>query len=143
MIIKCVNCGKKFEVNSDLIPQNGRTIQCGSCDHVWFFKDKTKIVETKNDDLEKKIENKIDSFSKVKKATQKNVTIYKNKKSSFSVDKIFSYLIVLTISLIALFIVLETFKHPLYNAFPKFGWYLWNLITLVKDILLFIKDLLY
>ena len=143
MIIKCVNCGKKFEVNSDLIPQNGRTIQCGSCDHVWFFKDKTKIVETKNDDLEKKIENKIDSFSKVKKATQKNVTIYKNKKSSFSVDKIFSYLIVLTISLIALFIVLETFKHPLYNTFPKFGWYLWNLITLVKDILLFIKDLLY
>ena len=28
---------KKFEVNSDLIPNEGRTIQCGSCNHTWFF----------------------------------------------------------------------------------------------------------
>ncbi len=38
MIIECINCNKKFEVNSDLIPIEGRTIQCGSCNHVWFFK---------------------------------------------------------------------------------------------------------
>ena len=37
MIIECISCKKKFEVNSDLIPSTGRTIQCGSCDKVWFF----------------------------------------------------------------------------------------------------------
>ena len=39
MIITCINCGKKkFDVNSELIPTEGRTIQCGSCNHIWFFK---------------------------------------------------------------------------------------------------------
>ena len=38
MIIECINCNKKFEVNSDLIPEEGRNIQCGSCNHLWFFK---------------------------------------------------------------------------------------------------------
>ena len=38
MIIECINCNKKFEVNSDLIPIEGRTIQCGLCNHIWFFK---------------------------------------------------------------------------------------------------------
>ena len=37
MIIECINCSKIFDVNSDLIPSTGRTIQCGSCNHVWFF----------------------------------------------------------------------------------------------------------
>ena len=37
MIIECINCNKKFEVNSDLIPKEGRNIQCGSCNHLWFF----------------------------------------------------------------------------------------------------------
>ena len=37
MIIECINCSKKFEVNSDLIPEEGRTIQCGACNHVWFY----------------------------------------------------------------------------------------------------------
>ena len=38
MIIECINCHKKFVVNSDLIPTAGRNIQCGSCNHLWFFK---------------------------------------------------------------------------------------------------------
>ena len=38
MIIECINCHKKFVVNSDLIPTEGRNIQCGSCNHLWFFK---------------------------------------------------------------------------------------------------------
>ena len=38
MIIECVKCSKKFDVDSNLIPLKGRTIQCGSCNHVWFFK---------------------------------------------------------------------------------------------------------
>ena len=38
MIIKCINCKKKFEVDSSLIPDSGRNIQCGSCNHAWFYK---------------------------------------------------------------------------------------------------------
>ena len=38
MIIECVNCNKKFSVNDNLIPKEGRQIQCGSCDHIWFYK---------------------------------------------------------------------------------------------------------
>ena len=48
MIIECINCSKIFDVNSDLIPSAGRTIQCGSCDKVWFFdpnKENLKIKE--------------------------------------------------------------------------------------------------
>src|SRR6056300_1987131 len=38
MIITCNNCNKKFEVDSRLIPDKGRLLQCASCDHKWFFK---------------------------------------------------------------------------------------------------------
>jgi predicted Zn finger-like uncharacterized protein len=47
MIIDCIKCTKKFEVNASLIPYNGRTIQCGSCNHVWFYK--PKIEQSKNE----------------------------------------------------------------------------------------------
>ena len=38
MIIICNNCNKKFNLDSNLIPHNGRLLQCASCDHKWFFK---------------------------------------------------------------------------------------------------------
>ncbi len=53
MIIECIKCSKKFELNSDLIPSNGRTIQCGSCGHVWFFKKPKK--DFKKDNIKKDI----------------------------------------------------------------------------------------
>ena len=38
MIITCNNCNKKFDVDSNLISDKGRLLQCASCDHKWFFK---------------------------------------------------------------------------------------------------------
>ena len=38
MIITCNNCNKKFDIDSTLIPDKGRLLQCASCDHKWFFK---------------------------------------------------------------------------------------------------------
>ena len=38
MIINCENCYKNFEVDSALIPDNGRLLQCSACDHKWFYK---------------------------------------------------------------------------------------------------------
>ena len=38
MIINCPNCDKKFEIDKKLILPDGRLLQCGSCNHKWFFK---------------------------------------------------------------------------------------------------------
>ena len=38
MIIDCPVCNKKFDIDQDLIPTDGRLLQCGSCNHKWFFK---------------------------------------------------------------------------------------------------------
>ena len=38
MIITSNNCNKKFDIDSTLIPDKGRLLQCASCDHKWFFK---------------------------------------------------------------------------------------------------------
>ena len=51
MIIQCINCNKKFNVNSDLIPSTGRTIQCGSCNHTWFFDPRYQPPST-NDEIQ-------------------------------------------------------------------------------------------
>ena len=29
---------KKFKINTSLIPDEGRDVKCGSCNHVWFYK---------------------------------------------------------------------------------------------------------
>ena len=49
MIIGCINCNKKFDLNSDLIPESGRLLECSSCSHQWFFK-KEILVNTFKDD---------------------------------------------------------------------------------------------
>jgi len=38
MIITCINCNKKFDIDSNLIPDMGRLLQCANCEHKWFFK---------------------------------------------------------------------------------------------------------
>ncbi len=38
MIINCNNCYKKFDIDSNLIPDKGRLLQCAGCNHKWFFK---------------------------------------------------------------------------------------------------------
>ena len=39
MIITCPNCNKQFKIDNFLIPDEGRNLQCGSCNHVWFYKE--------------------------------------------------------------------------------------------------------
>ena len=72
MIIQCIKCSKKFEVRSDLIPQNGRTIQCGSCDHIWFYKIDQETKISSIDELSKKISNNInkDQIAEINKNQQ-------------------------------------------------------------------------
>ena len=51
MIISCTSCNKNFEINSDLIPDSGRLLACGSCNHQWFFTGK-KIHDNTTTNIE-------------------------------------------------------------------------------------------
>ncbi len=150
MIIICENCNKKFEVNSKLIPKTGRTIQCGSCNHVWFFnknKDISDNIETKilkkspiidqNIDIDRKNISKI----KINNKRSYELTRYKGK-SDFSFGKFLSYILVAIISFVALIIVIDTFSSPLYQLFPRLESIIFSLFETLKDIELFIKDLI-
>ena len=131
MIIACPCGEKKFEVNSELIPANGRTIQCGACNHVWFFKpekiNKTKIKSQQKIVNKTNLENKkISDKNLVKKVDEvinkKDKALIKYEKSSkISLDLFFRYTIVFIISFTALILFLETFKSALINVFPNSG----------------------
>ena len=149
MIIECIKCSKKFEVNSDLIPSEGRTIQCGLCDHVWFFK-KQKIYFNKDNikkDVsvipKKDLKIKTDKIRKIDKIiNRKNKALVEYKKSSFTFLKFLRYIIVFVLSVGALLLLLDTFKIPLGNYFPELELILFNLYEIFKDIFLFLKDLI-
>ena len=62
MIIECPNCNKKFSIDKKLIPENGRTLKCSSCDHIWHYKisinksfDDSGIPQDKNTNLDTNI----------------------------------------------------------------------------------------
>lgn len=38
MIITCPSCSKRYLVDDQAIDSKGRSVQCVSCDHKWFFK---------------------------------------------------------------------------------------------------------
>jgi predicted Zn finger-like uncharacterized protein len=164
MIIDCINCTKKFEVNASLIPDNGRTIQCGSCNHVWFYKPKIEqskneikteisnpksndnILENKKDDHANEKSSKTDETNNLENVANtepsSNELINKNKKTTFSVSKFLSYFLVFLITFIALIIVLDTFKTPLSSIIPGLEIFLYNFFETLKDLYLFLKNLL-
>ena len=162
MIIDCTNCSKKFEVNSSLIPENGRTIQCGYCNHVWFYKpqidaqknettsdfnenqnDNEDDISLTNNELDQNHDNQEEK--KIFNTNEKlisDIIEEKNKtKKTFGISKFLSYLLVSIISFIALIIVLDTFKSPLSNTIPGLEIFLYNFFETLKDLYLFIKNL--
>ena len=162
MIITCPNCNKQFKIDNSLIPDDGRDLQCGSCDHVWFYKTEDKIEAplTLNENIsENKIELPIETneknleFSKnlqkekiiepvIKNKTSKEIpNKVKKSENENKGSKFFSYLIVFIISIVALIILLDTLKTPLINVFPGLEIVLFNLFETLQDIKLFIIDL--
>ena len=165
MIITCPNCNKQFKIDNSLIPDEGRDLQCGSCNHIWFYNIQEKnneVIELKqeiiSEDIETKVENKDDKIEKKQqqeeiikteinnKKKEKNSEKQKNittlKKTENKGSKFFSYLIVFIISFVALIILLDTLKTPLINVFPGLEIILFNLFETLQDIKLFIIDLI-
>ena len=147
MIIACPNCKKKFKIDNSLIPDEGRDLQCGSCDHIWFYNIQEKNneeLELKqeiiSEDIETKVENKEDKIAEKNSEKQKKTTTLKKIENKGS--KFFSYLIVFIISFVALIILLDTLKTPIINVFPELENILFNLFETLQDLKLFIIDLL-
>jgi len=143
MIIECPECNKKFDIDQNLIPSNGRFLQCGSCNHKWFFKlniteEEINIkpeknlninVETSDKDLKKEINVKSEKIIPKKKKEKKSIN-YLN------------ILLVIIISITAFILVLDTFEDRLISIFPNIKFLLNNLYQSIEDIKLFILDLI-
>ena len=150
MIITCPCGEKKFEIDAALIPDKGRTLKCGSCDKVWFFKmnlesksdfskeNNNKIV---NNEIFEKTDDLIKRSRPLKKSDDKALIKYQ-KKTSYSLGHFLRHILVFIISFIAFVVILDTFKTPLYKIFPNIEIFLFNLFETLKDIELFIKDLI-
>ena len=155
MIITCPNCNKQFKIDNSLIPDDGRDLQCGSCNHVWFYKleNESEVPLTLNenasvDKVEPDIQIKDQNEEFSEKLNQEKIikteikeTDKTVKKSVNKGPKFFRYLIVFIISFVALVILLDTLKTPLINIFPGLELVLFNLFETLKDIKLFIIDL--
>ena len=147
MIIVCPSCGKNFDVDEKLIPDNGRLLKCGSCNQTWFF----------NKNVSEQTEPLIDKPAKQKKILYKDENINKSvskapikpgselvkykPKYNFTFGKFLSYIIVSIITFVAIIIVLDTLKNPLSNIFPNLELVLYNLFETLRDVILFAKDL--
>ena len=160
MIITCPCEKKKFEIDSSLIPAEGRELQCGSCSRVWFFKKKNQSsrplnlsknfnLKTNNKEISEKTIDTPDFDIDLKQENTENIddtqkldqTEKKKDKQIEKENKFFSYLFVFFISLIALVALLDTLKTPLISIFPALEIVLFNLFETLRDIKLFIIDL--
>ena len=161
MIITCPNCKKKFQIDPALVPEKGRDLQCGSCNHAWFYKpeneseaplalnentftnkDKTQIkTKDQNIEIRKKTKKEKKIKPRIKKEISKEIPKIIEKPTNRG-SKLFSYLIVFIISFVALVILLDTLKTPLINVFPGLEIILFNLFETLQDLKLFIIDLL-
>ena len=164
MIITCNNCNKRFDVDSVVIPEKGRLLQCSACNYSWFFKKEivntssTSIKNQFSTEITEKVETvspkKIELFNTTNEAetiikkisTKDKVEIDKSTISeSIKVEKnqnILGKIIVFIISFIALIILLDTFQNPIGKILPNVEFLLYNLYESIKDLLLFFKDLI-
>ena len=152
MIIQCVNCNKKFEIQDKLIPDDGRLLECGSCAHQWHYTPITKLeltdeVQIKDEPAEQLIVKKTKKKSKIIEKidendadneidhTNENITT-KKKNISF-----INFLLVGIISFVAIVILVDTFKNQIAYVIPNINLYINDLHEILRDIFLFIADL--
>ena len=169
MIITCNNCNKKFDIDSILIPDKGRLLQCPSCDHKWFFKkevlekkispinedtsiDKVNIFDQNNssindeeslsDATNDEVEVDLEEENKEKIEINIDESPKENTKPKKQKNfKILNIFIVAIISFVAFIIIVDTFKYPIGKIIPNVEFILYNLYESIKDISLFIRDL--
>ena len=162
MIIECPACSKKFNIDEKLIPNEGRLLKCGNCDHTWFFKKEENIkLETETTKLNEINENKsniniepvedpLKQTKKIrKKISKKSLTKESSSKELVSIDKssvsrennIIKKIFLIFISIIAFILLLDTFKNQISVIFPGILKMSDSFYLVINDLKLFIKDL--
>ena len=162
MIIECPACSKKFNIDEKLIPDEGRLLKCGNCDHTWFYKKEENLkLETETIKINEIDENKseiniepvdvpIKQTKKVrKKISKKSSTKESTSKELVSIDKssisrennIIKKIFLIIISIIAFILLLDTFKNQISIIFPGIINMSDSLYLVINDLKLFIKDL--
>jgi len=164
MIIECINCNKKFNVNSSDIPEEGRLLLCSSCNHKWFFKKEITNKSINVASIDEPINETTIFDDELKPSMNKNqknidlldikmendfliedISIDRNKQKNEKTNKnynILSLTIIFIISFIALIIILDTFKAPISKIVPDIELILYNLYETINDIKLFFIDLI-
>ena len=162
MIIECPACSKKFNIDEKLIPDEGRLLKCGNCDHTWFYKkeenlkletESIKINEIEENKSEiniepvdvpikqtKKIRKKISKKSSTKESTSKELVSI-DKSSVSRENNIIKKIFLIIISIIAFILLLDTFKNQISVIFPGIVQMSDSLYLVINDLKLFIKDL--
>ena len=162
MIIECPACSKKFNIDEKLIPDEGRLLKCGNCDHTWFFKkeenlkletETVKINEIEENKSEiniepvdvpiketKKIRKKISKKSSTKESTSKELVSI-DKSSVSRENNIIKKIFLIIISIIAFILLIDTFKNQISVIFPGILKMSDSLYLVINDLKLFIKDL--
>ena len=162
MIIECPACSKKFNIDEKLIPDEGRLLKCGNCDHTWFYKKeenlKLKTETIKIDEIEENkseihiepVDEPIKQTKKVKKKiSKKSSTSESTSKELVSIDKssvsrennIIKKIFLIIISIIAFILLIDTFKNQISVIFPGILKMSDSLYLVINDLKLFIKDL--
>ena len=151
MIISCNNCNKKFDIDSDLIPEKGRLLLCSICNHEWFFKKDVTLdlIEPISDENFKVFEHEgvnknksVDIDEEVKTPAKKVIEKITYKSSKNQKLNFLNLTVVFIISFVAFIILIDTFKTPLGNIFPDTEILLYNFYETITDITLFVRNLI-
>ena len=161
MIVSCPNCNKKFNIDSTLIPQTGRLLQCSSCSHKWHYTIQNNDIEIQEAvSMPEKVQNipikrdkKISSSpsltinnknqkTNISEKTNKKLDI-KNENTSkkISLGSILNNLIIIIITFVAIILILDTFNNNISNYLPILIPFLDNLYLSFFDLSSFLKDL--
>ena len=163
MIISCPECNKRFNIDQNLIPKDGRLLQCSNCMHKWHFiieknekiieqpiKSEEIITESKNQEKkinpsQKFIPTEDETVEKKLKKEQKEQKIKKKEQKRKRKDKpikLLNMIIVVIISVAALIIIIDTFRIELSKYMPFLNPMLDSFYAIIADINSFIKDLI-
>ncbi len=170
MIIACPECKKQFVVPDKAIPIGGRTVQCSSCSNEWkqlpvkklesirkktpattikkvSKKSKTPVPYSKeymqqkwgtsvqNYAVDKGLSKKIKKSPKPKKQKEKSIQVIEKPGFGF-----FSYIITLTISIIAIIGTLNLTQGIIISNFPFLEPYISHFFETINNFKIFILD---
>lgn len=144
MVIDCPDCNKKFDIDQNLIPANGRLLQCGSCNYKWFFELKiNKDIKPPKNILPENTETIIqEAESGLEKKIDKDIPEKINKKKVRNNVNYLNVFFIMLLSTVALILILDTFEAQISLIFPDINLLLNNLYQSIIDIKLFTLDLI-